>query len=237
MNRRILGILLAAAMILALGALFGVGILRPNQLVANRYPVRGVDVSEYQGMIDWKQLSAGLDFAFIKATEGSSHQDPTFSANFPGAAEAGLLIGAYHFFSFESPGETQAENFVRTVGDLNGRLPPVVDVELYGRFKQEPPSIEDVRARLDPLLAALEARYGSKPILYATQASWSMYLKDAYAGYPLWIREVYLVPRMPFLFWQYSDRGRLEGYDGPEEFIDLNVFNGSKEALAALALS
>ena len=236
MNRRILGILLAAAMILALGALFGVGILRPNQLVANRYPVRGVDVSEYQGMIVWKQLSAGLDFAFIKATEGSSHQDPTFSANFRGAAEAGLLIGAYHFFSFESPGETQAENFVRTVGDLNGRLPPVVDVELYGRFKQEPPFVEDVRARLDPLLAALEAPYDSKPILYATQASWSMYLKDAYAGYPLWIRDVYLVPRMPFLFWQYSDRGRLEGYDGPEEFIDLNVFNGSKEALAALAL-
>ena len=126
---------------------------------------------------------------------------------------------------------------MRTVGDLNGRLPPVVDVELYGRFKQEPPFVEDVRARLDPLLAALEARYDTKPILYATQASWSMYLKDAYAGYPLWIREVYLVPRMPFIFWQYSDRGRLEGYDGPEEFIDLNVFNGSKEALAALALS
>ena len=56
------------------------------------------------------------------------------------------------------------------------------------------------------------------------------------AGYPLWIREVYQLPRMPFLFWQYSDRGRLEGHDGPEEFIDLNVFNGSKEALAALAL-
>ena len=63
-----------------------------------------------------------------------------------------------------------------------------------------------------------------------------MYLKDAYAGYPLWIREVYLIPGMPFLFWQYSDRGRLEGYEGPEKYIDLNVFFGSTEALAALAL-
>jgi lysozyme len=228
--------LLAAAMVLALGALFWAGVLRPNQLVANRYPVRGVDVSEYQGNIDWKKLSAGLDFAFVKATEGSAHRDPAFEANFRGAAEAGLVTGAYHFFSFESPGEAQAENFLGAVGSLSGRLPPVVDVELYGRFKQEPPPLEDVCARLDPLLAALEARYGAKPILYATGASWSMYLKDAYAGYPLWIREVYLVPRMPFLFWQYSDRGRLEGYDGPEEFIDLNVFQGSKEALAALAL-
>lgn len=236
MNRRVHWIFLAAALLLALGALTWAGVFRPNQLAANRYPVRGVDVSEYQGNIDWKKLSAGLDFAFVKATEGSGHQDPTFDANFRGAAEAGLVTGAYHFFSFESPGETQAENFLRTVGSLSGRLPPVVDVELYGRFKQQPPNLEDVRARLDPLLGLLEARYGTKPILYATGAAWSMYLKDAYAGYPLWIREVYLIPRMPFLFWQYSDRGRLEGYDGPEEFIDLNVFGGSAEALAALAL-
>lgn len=236
MNRRLHWMLLAAALVLALGALCWAGVLRPNQLAANRYPVRGVGVSEYQGNIDWKKLSAGLDFAFVKATEGSGHQDPAFGANFRGAAEAGLVTGAYHFFNFESPGETQAENFLRTVGSLSGRLPPVVDVELYGRFKQEPPSLEVVRDRLNPLLGLLEARYGTKPILYATGAAWSMYLKDAYSGYPLWIREVYLVPRTPFLFWQYSDHGHLEGYDGPEEFIDLNVFNGSGEALAALAL-
>jgi lysozyme len=222
---------------MALGALVWTGVLRPNVFVASRYPVRGVDVSEYQGTIDWAKLSKDLGFAFVKATEGAGYHDPTFQANFQGAAEAGLLTGAYHFFSFESSGEAQAENFLRIAGNLNGRLPPVVDVELYGAFRQNPPSLADVRARLDSLLTRLEARYGAKPILYATGASWSMYLKDAYEEYPLWIREVYLVPRMPFLFWQYSDRGRLEGYDGPEEFIDINVFNGPKEALDALKLS
>jgi lysozyme len=129
-------------------------------------------------------LAEGQDFAFIKATEGSGSVDPDFEANFSSAAGAGLLTGAYHFFSFESPGEAQAENFIRAVGDLSGRLPPVVDVELYGAFRAAPPDPEAVRAILDPLLAVLTARYGAKPILYATSASWTRYLKDGYADYP-----------------------------------------------------
>ncbi len=226
----------ALAALILLAALVWTGILRPNAWVAARYPVRGVDVSEYQGDIDWQTLSGGLDFAFVKATEGAGNQDPAFERNFRAAAEAGLLTGAYHFFSFESDGAAQAENFIQTAGDLSGRLSPVVDVELYGAFKSSPPEKEDVRAQLDALLKALEARYGVKPILYATSASWSMYLQDGYSEYPLWIRDVYWIPGMAFAFWQYSDRGRLAGYDGPEKFIDLDVFGGSKDALEALAL-
>jgi len=237
MKRRALWIVAILAALLALAALVWAGVLRPNRLIAARYPVKGVDISEYQGTVDWTRLSKGLDFAFVKATEGAGYADPCFSANFQGARRAGLIAGAYHFFSFESSGQAQAENFIRAAGDLSGSLPPAVDVELYGAFKRSPPSLPDVRARLDPLLRALEECYGVKPILYATGAAWSIYLKDAYQDYPLWIREVYLAPRATFLFWQYSDRGRLVGYDGPERFIDLNVFNGSKEQLAALALS
>ena len=122
------------------------------------------------------------------------------------------------------------------MGDLSGKLPPVVDVELYSAFKATPPSLDDVRAGLDPLLRALEARYGAKPILYATWASWRLYLRDIYQDYPLWIREVYLVPGMNFLFWQHSDKGLLGGYGGPEKHIDLNVFHGSREELAALTI-
>jgi lysozyme len=237
MKQRVWWMIGALTALALLAALVWAGVLRPNALIAARYPVKGVDVSVYQGTIDWAKLSKGLDFAFVKATEGAGHVDPNFEANFRGAAEAGLITGAYHFFSFESTGEAQAENFIRAAGDLSGRLPPAVDVELYGAFKRNPPSLENVRAQLDPLLSALEERYGVKPILYATGAAWSMYLKDAYREYPLWIREVYLAPRAPFLFWQYSDRGRLVGFDGPERFIDLNAFSGSRKELAALALS
>ena len=94
----------------------------------------GVDVSSYQADIDMNKLKEqNIQFIYIKATEGSSGQDSRFAENWENAKHAGLLSGAYHFFSFDSDGKTQAENFIKMVGpDLRGRLLPVVDVEYYG---------------------------------------------------------------------------------------------------------
>ena len=108
--------------------LFG-GIPRLNAPSAKQYPVRGVDVSVYQGRIDWDTLAEqGISFAFIKATEGSGSEDPNFQRNWGQARQSGLRVGAYHFFSFDSGGDTQAENFIRAVEPVEGMLPPVVDV-------------------------------------------------------------------------------------------------------------
>lgn len=74
--------------------------------MAERYDVKGVDISYYQGDIDWQVLADGLSFVYMKATEGSSHQDIRFEENLEGALETGLAVGAYHFFSFESSGKT-----------------------------------------------------------------------------------------------------------------------------------
>ena len=87
------------------------------------------------------------------------------------------------------------------------------------------------------LLTALEAETGQRPILYATGRSYRMYLQGAFDEYPLWIRDVYLWPALTlpgrdWTFWQYSDKGRLEGYQGEEEWIDLNVFHGGEEEFA-----
>ncbi|MBP5609087.1 MAG: glycoside hydrolase family 25, partial [Lachnospiraceae bacterium] len=115
-------------------SLFYFGILHINNPGINRYPVVGVDVSAYQGDVDWKVLSSqGISFAYIKATEGSSHTDRCFSYNWEKAAECDIRTGAYHFFSFESPGKTQAEHFIETVSPVENMLPPVIDVEYYGR--------------------------------------------------------------------------------------------------------
>ena len=109
------------------------------------YTVRGIDVSSYQGKIHWPTLSSQrISFAFIKATEGSSHKDPNFDHNWKEAQKTHLRIGAYHFMSFETPGKTQAKNFISTVGKTGGDLPPVVDVELYGGFIAKNPSAEQV---------------------------------------------------------------------------------------------
>ena len=111
------------------------GIIQINGLAILKYEVRGVDVSHYQGEVDWDLIeSQGIRFAFIKATEGSSFEDEYFDKNWAEASDTSLRIGAYHFFSFETGGQTQAENFVNKVYAVPNMLPPVVDEEPYGIY-------------------------------------------------------------------------------------------------------
>ncbi len=212
------------------------GDIPPEMPDFTEYPVKGVDVSRYQGNIDWHVLSEqDVTFAFIKATEGSSYQDPCFTYNWKESQDNGVYVGAYHFFSYESSGETQAQNFIETVGELDGNLPPVVDLEFYGEYVSSPLSREKTRAILNELLKKLEEYYGVKPIIYTTiKAYYSYILGGGYGKYPLWMRDTYREPLIDWEFWQYSDQGVLEGYDGvqtdqQERYIDLNVYHGNLE--------
>lgn len=213
------------------------GPLRFNAPLPGQYPVWGVDVSEYQGVIDWQAFARQeVGFAFIKATEGSSYTDPAFAANWHNAAQAGIPTGAYHFFSFESAGQTQAENFLGVLSaEGMGALPPVLDIELYGDYRWNLPDAKTVREELYAMIVAVEQFCGRKPILYTTNHAYRLYLEGvpAYNGCPIWIRDVYFWPNLPdgreWTFWQYSDKGRLEGYQGQEAYIDLNVFHGTQE--------
>ena len=230
------------AVLLLLGFLFlrwrGL-LLYSHEADPHQWEVFGVDVSSYQGTVDWHTLAGqGVDFAFIKATEGSLLQDKQFAANWAGALEAGVRPGAYHFLSYDSPGETQADNFIDLVPVTQGALPPVVDIEFYGPYLDTPPEKEQVQAILDPLLERLEAHYGVKPILYVTYRSYYSYLTDAkYAGYPIWCSSPTVFPLLPrWDFWQYSHSARLEGYQGAQPLIDLNVFRGSREEFEAFGL-
>ena len=217
--------------------LFGV-LVYQRRIVINRpskeeYPIRGVDVSYYQGEIDW-QVLAGEDiaFAFIKATEGSSHIDTKFEKNWEQAGKTALKRGAYHFFSFESSGKAQAEHFISVVPKTAGDLPPVVDIEFYGDRFYNRPDAEKTRKELQSFLDILETHYSVKPIIYATESSYSAYIRGAFEEYPLWIRNVYFSPNMgmpgKWTFWQYDSEARLQGYSGEEEYIDLNVFCGKE---------
>lgn len=230
------------AVLLLLGFLFlrwrGL-LLYSHEADPHQWEVFGVDVSSYQGTVDWHTLAGqGVDFAFIKATEGSLLQDKQFAANWAGALEAGVRPGAYHFLSYDSPGETQADNFIDLVPVTQGALPPVVDIEFYGPYLDTPPEKEQVQAILDPLLERLEAHYGVKPILYVTYRSYYSYLTDAkYAGYPIWCSSPTVFPLLPrWDFWQYSHSAKLEGYHGAQPLIDLNVFRGSREEFEAFGL-
>lgn len=226
----ILVLLFIAAGILGYAVYFGY--YHVNGFRASKYSIHGVDVSHYQGEIDWDVLAdQNIRFAYIKATEGSSYVDERFADNYGMARLTGLKVGAYHFFSFDSPGITQAVNFIEVVEDFDGMLPPVVDVEFYGNKEANPPDPEEVQPQLQAYLDAVEDAYGQRPIIYATYESWELYIKDQFDDYPLWIRDIWNQPKSSYdwTLWQYTNRGRLKGFSGEESYVDLNVFYGTME--------
>ncbi|GAA1864358.1 GH25 family lysozyme [Myceligenerans crystallogenes] len=230
-------VLLASAVVLA--ALVLNGVLWPNRVLTAAYDVRGIDVSHHNGTVDWRAVAEQeIDFAYVKATEGSGHVDERFAENWRGAREAGLTVGAYHFMSFESPGADQAANLMAEVPAAEGALPPVVDLEPYGGHALPP--ADDVRAILDPLLAAIEEHYGKPAIIYTTSQAYDKYLTGRYPRNPVWIRSIAWEPRLSdgraWTIWQYSDRDRLDGVGkdpGVEPYVDMNVVDGTLEDLVA----
>ena len=212
-------------------SLYYFGIWHFNNPPNARYPVRGVDVSSYQGNIDWAVLSKqNISFAFIKATEGSSFVDKNFLENWEEASKTSLWVGAYHFFSFESTGNAQAAHFISTVGSLHHSLPPVIDIEYYDVKSGISVSREKIRDELKALIHELEKQYGVLPILYVTKETYNDFVKDNIVGCPLWVRNVISKPGFvrddAWTFWQYSNRHHLAGYSGVERYIDMNVYNG-----------
>lgn len=195
----------------------------------------GVDISSYQADVDMEKLrDQGVKFVYIKATEGTTLQDDKFAVNWANADKADLPSGAYHFFSYDSSGSSQAQNFINTVGDdLKGRLIPTVDVEYYGDKEKNPPAKEDVVRELTVFLNALEEHYGTKPMIYTRSDIYGKYLQDFSGNYKFWISSLYTPLSWNYhgdwYIWQYLNRGKLEGYSGGEQYIDLNVLNKEKE--------
>lgn len=199
------------------------------------FDVHGVDVSRWQGKIDWKTLrSQGANFAFIKATDGGDHIDPMFRTNWEGAKAAGVPRGAYHFFYWCRVGEDQAKWFIRNVPKEKGALPPVIDAEWNHDSKscKRKPSPATVRKKMKVFMDMVEAHYGKKPIIYTAPDFYEDNLRGHFKEYDFWLRSVAAYPkeRYPereFLFWQYSGTGLSKGVSTK---IDLNVFNGSEKS-------
>ena len=212
--------------IIILGTLFYNGILWFVYPENMGYTVKGIDVAIYQGDIDWGKIaSQKIQFAFIKATEGSSWVDPKFYANIVSSRDNGIYVGAYHFFSSESAGKTQAENFIETVSPYKTDLPPVLDFEIPKSSKEKEKVIKEARV----FLQKVEEYFEVKPIIYTTYESYNAFLVNEFDDYPLWFRDLFGKPKISgnrhWLFWQYCNRGRLDGIDKKQKYTDLNIFN------------
>lgn len=211
------------------------GIIFLNYFDVKNYEVKGIDVSHYQGDINWKILSnQGIKFAFIKATEGKSFVDEKYNLNYNNAIKTDLKIGAYHFFTYDTDGVLQAENFIKNVSKTENMLPPVVDIEFYG----EEYTVERTKEQLHLMLNKLEQYYEKKPIIYTTHETYNWYIANDFKDNYIWIRDVFFKPRLidnrEWTFWQYTNRAKLDGYNGQEKRIDINVYNGNMNDLEKL---
>lgn len=193
---------------------------------AARYPRQGIDVSHHQGPIAWVELPAqGVDFAYIKASEGGDHRDRLFAANWAGARAAGIARGAYHFFTLCRPGAEQAANFIAAVPVDPAALPPAVDLEYMGNCADPARrmSVETFHAELAAYLQRVEAHYGQPAVLYLTGEFDAAFAVSARVDRPLWLRSIVFEPRFgarPWRIWQASNFRRLRGIAGR---VDWNV--------------
>jgi len=194
--------------------------------------VRGVDLSHYQGTVDFSKFAAdGLAFVYAKASEGERTNDAEYAANKSGAMAAGLAFGSYHFYETSEGPDAQASHFLSQIGDVSGQLPPVVDVETAPSG-----SVTNLAADVQSFVAQVKQATGCQPIIYSNRSIWDTYLKFDTSEYPLWLAEYSSSITLPstaasWVFWQYSQSGSDGGVSGA---VDTDVFNGRAADLAAL---
>jgi lysozyme len=205
----------------------------PGVARAHRMPIQGIDVSYYQGDIDWNRVrSAGVKFAYLKVSEGGDHVDPRFYTNWEAAARAGLPRGAYHFMYWCRTASEQAVWFTQAVPQDAAQLPPVLDVEWNNASATCPHHVPraDAIEKIHKLLDIMEQHTGKKPIIYTDINFHRDVLDGEFNDYEFWLRSVAAEPRERFdhrswTFWQYTATGRVPGIRGN---VDRNVFRGSE---------
>ncbi len=237
--------LIAVIVAVTYGAAFYYFFIRPdlykwdvNDIHFYKFAVHGIDVSHYQGDINWTTLKKEefngipLHFIMMKATEGSDMLDEKFHSNFASAKENGFIRGAYHFFSTLSPADKQADFYIENVKLEPNDLPPVLDVERRGDYGED-----SLRIEVKNWLSKVEEHYGVKPIIYASYRFKEKYLSDSLLNtYPYWIAHYYvdtLEYKGEWAFWQYTDVGSLSGIEGK---VDMNVFNGDMQKLLEMTI-
>jgi lysozyme len=191
---------------------------RPALRNGERY---GIDVSAHQGTVDWRRVAAdGIEFAYVKATEGGDFRDDRFAENWSGAQQAGLDRGAYHFFTLCTPGAPQAANFLSLAPPDPAALAPAVDLELAGNCRARPARTAVV-AELDAFLAAVEAAWGRQVVIYLGDDFEGRYEVREALDRPLWLRRFLLRPRgAGVTIWQVHGYAKVDGITGR---VDLNL--------------
>ena len=183
----------------------------------------GIDVSHYQGYINWEEVAQdkSITFVYVKATEGASLVDDFYVRNLYGAKRVGIPVGSYHFFSPSVSPRVQLENFRSTVDPRQQDLIPVVDVEKRGKA-----SLVQFQRSLKTFLDGVERMFGVKPIIYTGVNFYAKYLEGRFTGYRFMVARYAeefpgLSEDVPIVLWQYSSTSYVDGIRGQ---VDKSVF-------------
>ena len=191
--------------------------------------VHGIDVSEFQGTINWTKVkAAGKDFAFIRVSDGLGHSDTEFTVNWQKAKAAGLYRGVYQFYRASEGGKAQADLLLSKTGSDLGDFPPTLDVEVT-----DGASDATIRAGIVAWATEIRQKTGTNPIIYTSPGFWSQ-IGYGTSQTTLWVAHWGVAsPSVPsswpdWTFWQYTSSGSVDGISGN---VDLDSFHGALEDL------
>jgi lysozyme len=213
----VLAVVVALGLVLVAAWLWAYPAYRPSLRPGEEI---GIDVSHHQGPVDWQRVAAdGVDFAYLKASEGGTVVDERFRESWDGAGEAGLRRGAYHFFTLCRSGADQAAHFLRTAPPDPSALAPAVDLELAGNCHDRPAGTA-VRDELADFLSRVENAWGQRVVLYVGDDWEGRYPVLDGSRRPAWLVGFVGRPDRDWAVWQVSWRARVDGIEGP---VDLDV--------------
>ncbi len=195
----------------------------PKRIVAPRNEnakYDGIDISSYQGYIDWAKVSSDKDirFVYIKATEGATYRSPHYAHNLTQARRHGLLVGSYHYLTSTSGINEQFENFSQFALKPIQDLIPMLDVEVRGNWSRS-----QLIDSVDKFCQLVENHYGVQPMIYSTMGFYNKNLAPHFNKHKLYIgRYSNTEPEInwegEYTIWQYSETGIIPGIDA---YVDL----------------
>ncbi|MCM1378070.1 MAG: hypothetical protein NC097_06935 [Clostridium sp.] len=197
----------------------------PPYIDPEKYPVMGIDISSHNGMMNLDAAAdAGIEFVFIKASEGVDFKDENFRINYQKAVHAGMKIGAYHFFRFDRDGVEQARNLLKVIGRRKLDLGVAIDVETHGNVQGVDSTL--ISNRLIDMAEYLNLE-GYRVTFYSNRDGYLDYLQHTVPGSILWICSFSPNPgNLEWTFWQFDHHGKVAGM---LREVDLNVFCGSRQ--------
>jgi lysozyme len=214
---------------------------------------QGMDISHNNGPINWDSLTPHIQFVYCKYSQGAGFKDPMFSAYIAAIKPKSLMYGAYHFLTFQSAAQDQANNFLANGLDFTDPnvLPPALDIEWQvGSTDAESAQLDQYVANnknacvqiITDWLSAVTTATGRTPVIYTARSYWDEFFNGItqFNGNPLWIPSYQTTPPgLPatggwpdFAIWQYAEKGSLPGTSGD---VDQDIFKGPLAQLKSLA--